>query len=100
MLNWFQHPIIKVYDRPICYMQIADQARVDLSCGFPKQVRDDVVARSVPSVKECNKIKNGTEQNKRSLHRVIANDSEAIPNYTGRRDGCTTCIASLPIGDY
>jgi len=24
---------------------------------------------------------------------------EAIPNYTGRRERCRTCIAALPVGD-
>jgi len=43
MLNLFQHPIIKVCDRQVCYMQIADQASVGLPCGVPKQVRDDII---------------------------------------------------------
>jgi len=30
MLNLFQHPIIKVCDRQVCYMQIADQASVNV----------------------------------------------------------------------
>jgi hypothetical protein len=33
MLNLFQHPIIKVYDKKVCYMQIADQASVNVLWG-------------------------------------------------------------------
>jgi len=51
-----------------------------------------------PSVTEC-RFWDGILTARHCSLRASLRGYEAIPNYTERRDRCTTCIASLPIGD-
>jgi len=52
MLNLFQHPIIKVFDRPVCYIQIADQANVSVLWG-PETSSDDIVQYCKLTTNNC-----------------------------------------------